>query len=89
MADLLEEFGRPRSEFTPQDEKVDITFMHHCDKTEVDVVNDVIQFKYTLNDYGKQEDKASEIRDEVKAYYRPDVGFIDLSGIGIKNYELL
>jgi hypothetical protein len=89
MADLLEEFGRPRSEFTPHDDKVDITFIHHCDKTEVDVVNDVIQFKYTLNDYGKQEDKASDIRDEVKAYFRPDVGFIDLSGIGINNYELL
>lgn len=83
MADIFEEFGRPKAIFAPKEEQVNITYDYHCESTEIDVQGDTLMVRYSLTPLGRSENKAKDIQKEFAAYFNSDNGFINLNAIGI------
>lgn len=87
MADVLEEFERPSASFENDDDDhagvVQLTYSVPCIATHLSVVGAELNITY---EYSKPEDavKNEEYRKkEIKRYFEPGIGFIDLSALGI------
>lgn len=84
LADVLEEFGRPKAKFKASDKKVDINFEYPCDQTTVEIKNKTLEITYLYNTKADKANNEKWREDEINKYFHKPSGYIDLSAIGIE-----
>lgn len=88
MADVLEEFERPKATFKGYTNDARVTYESSCNITEIDIVGDVLKVTYKFANKPSTKDIEGR-NEEIDAYFNNADKFIDLSSIGINKVECI
>lgn len=83
MADILEEFQRPKSSFTSSEDDVELKYKFPCCGTEICVDGDTLFVNYKYDTQILADSEKDRRKKEIYEYFNPKDGFIDLSSLGI------
>lgn len=92
MADILEEFYRPYARFKvvsnkKKEKRVELCYDFPCVKTEMYLQGSILQIRYIYKEKKEAALSRKRRKNEVKDYFAPSTGFIDLSTMGITSVE--
>lgn len=89
MADVLEEFGRPKAKFNSFPDKAEIQYLYPCVGTELEVTGSTLKITYIYRDHSALSQNKAKREKEIDVYFNPEDGYIDLRAIGIEHVECL
>lgn len=86
LADILEEFGRPKASYGDVYKKgIKVNYDYPCDETIVNLKGDTLEIKYKFQSIGDKIVNEKYRREEVEKYFNSYSGYMDLTKIGINS----
>jgi hypothetical protein len=88
LADVLQEFERPKGEFsTRENPHVILSYNHACVKTKINIYGNILNIDYTMQPK-ELAIKRSKLPDEQAELFNPRYGYLNLKAWGIDNVVL-
>lgn len=91
LADLIEDFERPSSKFTPYRSTSTCKYDVKCIKTELiyEEQEKELTIKYHMKGHAAYMEKKKFLIADTKVNFHPDMGYLDLSSLGIDNVTMI
>jgi hypothetical protein len=88
LCDVLQEFSRPKAEFSRKDEFIKLEYKMPCLSTEIKLEGTELFITFVYQDNDSMLEKRMYIKEDEKNYFDPNYGYIDISSLGLTRVNL-